>query len=89
MYLKKIVMDCRFKTFVEGLIENDMLNFYFVSLISSENEDKKEVWEENLNQLNMIEDVINEIDINDKAKWLERINDARIIINKELEKYVL
>ena len=81
-------MDCRFKTFVEGLIENDMLNFYFVSLISSENEDKKEVWEENLNQLNMIEDVINEIDINDKAKWLERINDARIIINKELEKYV-
>ena len=32
---------------VKGLIESDMLNFYMVSLISSDNEDTKEVWSEN------------------------------------------
>ena len=39
------------ETLVEGLIENDMLNFYIVSLISSDNVDTKESWEDNKKQL--------------------------------------
>lgn len=73
--------------FVKGLITNDMLNFYIVSLISSDNENSEKQWIENKNRLIKLKKSIKKIKFDDKKHVLQQIQEGIKIINKELEKY--
>lgn len=75
------------KTLVEGLIENDMLNFYIVSLISSDNEDTIDRWKDNKVSLLKLKQCIEEMHIADKKEIIKRINDSINIVDKEIKKY--
>ena len=73
-------------TLVKSLIENDMLNYYIVSLISSDNEDTVEQWNENKIRLLKLQHCLIEMDVANKKEILKRINDSLSIIDKEIEK---
>lgn len=75
------------KTLVEGLIENNMLNFYIVSLISSDNEDTVDQWKDNKVRLLKLKECIKEMHIVDKKEIIKRINDSINIVDKEIKKY--
>ena len=75
------------KTLVEGLIENDMLNFYIVSLISGDNEDTIDQWKDNKVRLLKLKQCIKEMHIADKKEIIRRINDSINIVDKEIKKY--
>jgi hypothetical protein len=72
---------------VKGLIESDMLNFYMVSLISSDNEDTKEVWSENKIRVIKLKKCIEEMQIVNKKHILKQIDECLLILNRELGKY--
>lgn len=72
---------------VKGLIENDMLNFYMVSLISSDNEDSKEVWSENKLRAIKLKKCIEEMQLVNKKHVLKQIDECLLILNRELGKY--
>lgn len=74
--------------FVKKLIESDMLNFYIVSLISSDNVDTKETWENNKKQLIKLQKCIEKMQIVDKKHIMRQINESIKIIDTELKKYV-
>ena len=74
-------------TLVESLIENDMLNYYIVSLISSDNEDTVEQWTENKVRILKLKHCLIEMDVVNKKEILKRIDDSISIIDKEIEKY--
>lgn len=73
--------------FVKKLIESDMLNFYIVSLISSDNVDTKESWENNKKQLIKLQKCIEKMQIVDKKHIMRQINESIKIIDTELKKY--
>lgn len=73
--------------FVKKLIESDMLNFYIVSLISSDNVDTKESWEDNKKQLIKLQKCIEKMQIVDKKHIMRQINESIKIIDTELKKY--
>lgn len=83
----KMELNEKDKTLVEGLIENDMLNFYIVSLISSDNEDTIDRWENNKVRLLKLKQCIKEMHIVDKKEIIKRINDSINIVDKEIKKY--
>ena len=74
-------------TLVESLIENDMLNYYIVSLISSDNEDTVEQWNENKIRLLKLQHCLIKMNVENKKEILKRIDDSISIIDKEIEKY--
>lgn len=73
--------------FVKGLITNNVLNFYIVSLISADNEDSEKLWRENKNRLIKLKKSIKKIKVDNKKHILKQIKEGIKIINKELEKY--
>ena len=83
----KMELNEKDKTLVEGLIENDMLNFYIVSLISSDNEDTIDRWKDNKVRLLKLKQCIKEMHIADKKEIIKRINDSINIVDKEIKKY--
>jgi hypothetical protein len=80
-------MDKKDIDFFNGLIEHGMLPLFLVSLISADNIDTKETWENNYAQITKLKQYIEEIEFEDKVKYLEQINKGIEIIKRELKNY--
>lgn len=72
---------------VELLIENNMLHYYIVSLISSDNEDSKEQWMDSKKKLEKLKGVILSMNLIDKKTYMKEIARAINITNNELKKF--
>ena len=75
------------KEILRGLIDNNLLLFYIVSLISADNEPTKEQWTKNKKRLLEIKQCIEEIECENKEELIEQIDKCIDIANKELEAY--
>ena len=72
---------------VELLIENNMLHYYIVSLISSDNEASKEQWMDSKKKLEKLKGVILSMNLIDKKTYMKEIARAINITNNELKKF--
>jgi len=85
--LKNIILLNDDVKLVELLIENNMLHYYIVSLISSDNEDSKEQWMDSKKKLEKLKGVILSMNLIDKKTYMKEIARAINITNNELKKF--
>ena len=73
--------------FLEKLQENNMLDFYLVSLISSDSLINLETCEKHLKKMQEVKEYMKTANLNNKEKYAEMIEKGEEIIKRDLEFY--